>query len=195
MNALYTSTYSNLSYGSNKSHASSAKSVKSAKSQGSNMSHHSLKKQKLPRIYECSSETGLKELIDRKEFIYSSKIRDLQKRIADMLRISSLTKSDIENTKKKDEFDEMEQMRRDLENKRTMVESMEKKENELQEVLNIMIAQERTLSSIAQQEQLPSLNQHSLNDIEAHLLNRIKQKKEGIQSLQSRANHLTSFRF
>lgn len=66
---------------------SSSKSIKSVKSHESNRSHHSRKKYKLPRIYECSSETGLRELIDRKEYLYTSKIKDLQKRIADMKRI------------------------------------------------------------------------------------------------------------
>lgn len=82
---------SNKSYGSNKSH-------KSHKSYGSN---HSLKKYRLPRIHEVSSETGLKEDIDRKEYLYKSKIKDLQKRIADMKRITALTKVDIDKTKEK----------------------------------------------------------------------------------------------
>ena len=114
----------------------------------SGMAHSSLSSRlaannQLGHIEERSSEDGFKEGIDHKEYLYKQEVNKLESRINDIKRITELTQSEVTNILNQN--DNSEQKQQLIAQKKAEIEHMEGRENQLTQVLNILIDDEKTL--------------------------------------------------
>ena len=95
-----------------------------------------------------TSECGFKEEIDRKEFQYKEEIETLQIRIKDINLISSLTQAEIDNIMRQNE--DFEKNNQIIEMRQKQIKQMEQKDQQLSDVIEIFIKQEKTLKDVIQ---------------------------------------------
>ena len=95
-----------------------------------------------------TSECGFKEEIDRKEFQYKEEIETFQNRIKDINLISSLTQAEIDNIMRQNE--DFEKNNQIIEMRQKQIKQMEQKDQQLSDVIEIFIKQEKTLKDVIQ---------------------------------------------
>lgn len=127
------------------------------------------------------------------EYLYKTKVQDLQNRINDLKRINALTKIDIDKNRTLQAQEQTPQIKEALITKKDLILKMEQKEEVRQQVLEILMRQERILDTIARCSDYKCLTKDELNSKKQLIQDIIWTKKQEVQQKQERIQHLYGF--
>ena len=121
-------------------------------------------------IDERTSESGFKDVIDRKEFEYQYEIQKINHKITDFDSVTTLIKEQIEHIHNFNQ--DIQKNKRIIAEKTIKIDEMQKRDDKLSNVMDILIKNEKTLLACGQRN-LKSINKQSIDELQKLLKEKI----------------------